>query len=86
MGFFGKDKRVFDPTPKVTGPHSFRIQGKNIICPHCGNDQFEQRSILLNTPGMTFFGLDWANRAASVLACTTCGHLEWYLQQPEVVI
>jgi hypothetical protein len=39
----------------------------------------------LNTPGMTFFGLDWANRAASVLACTRCSHLEWYLQEPEVV-
>jgi predicted nucleic-acid-binding Zn-ribbon protein len=85
MGFFGKGKRVFDPTQKVTGPHSFRIQGKNITCPHCGNDQFEQRFILLNTPGMTFFNLDWANRTASVLACTRCSHLQWFQQQPEVV-
>jgi predicted nucleic-acid-binding Zn-ribbon protein len=85
MGFFGKGKRVFDATQKVTGLHSFRIQGKNIICHHCGNDQFEQRFILLNTPGMTFFSLDWANRTASVLACTRCSHLQWFLQPPEVV-
>jgi predicted nucleic-acid-binding Zn-ribbon protein len=85
MGFFGKGKKVFDPIQKVIGPHSFRIQGKNITCPHCGNDQFEQRFILLNTPGMTFFNLDWANRTASVLTCTRCSHLQWFQRQPEVV-
>jgi predicted nucleic-acid-binding Zn-ribbon protein len=84
MGIFGKGK-IFDSTEKITGPHSFQIQGKNIVCPHCGNVRFELGSSLLNTAGMTFFNLDWANRQATILTCTTCTQIQWFLQQPETV-
>jgi predicted nucleic-acid-binding Zn-ribbon protein len=83
MGLFGKT-RVFDSTEKVTGAHSFSLLGKSILCPQCGNSQFEMGSALLNTAGMTFMNLDWANRQATILTCTTCSHIQWYLRQPEV--
>jgi uncharacterized protein len=83
MGLIGKT-RIFDSTEKVTGGHSFSLLGKSIVCPQCGSNQFEMGSALLNTAGMTFMNLDWANRQATILTCTTCSHIQWYLRQPEV--
>jgi predicted nucleic-acid-binding Zn-ribbon protein len=84
MGLFGK-KQIFDSTKEDTAPHVFRMEGKTISCSHCGNLHFVQKAILLNTTGMTFFSLDWANRTAATLSCTQCGQILWFLQQPEVV-
>ena len=39
----------------------------------------------LNTAGLTFFNLDWANRSAATLICTSCGGIDWYLTDPEEV-
>ena len=58
------------------------VQGKEYICPHCEGRLFEIGTALLNTPGMTFFGLDWANRQAKVLTCTVCGHVSWFAERP----
>ena len=35
------------------------------------------------TAGLTFFNLDWANRSAATLTCTSCGRIEWFLADPE---
>jgi predicted nucleic-acid-binding Zn-ribbon protein len=83
MSIFGRKKPLFDSTSAEHFTNSYRIQGKTIVCPHCGHSEFDQESILLNTPGMTFFGLDWANRTATVLSCRQCGRIEWFLRQPE---
>jgi predicted nucleic-acid-binding Zn-ribbon protein len=83
MGLFGK-RKIFDSIEKVTGAHSFHVHGKSIVCPQCGSDRFEIGSALLNTAGMTFMNLDWANRQATILTCITCSHILWFLQQPEI--
>ena len=85
MGFFGKTE-IFDSPSKITGAHSFTIQEKNILCPFCGCSQFESGSALLNTAGMTFLNLDWANKQATILTCTKCTHIQWFLQQPTMVV
>jgi hypothetical protein len=62
---------------------SYTMSNKKIICSHCNNETFFQLpNILLNTPGITFFGLDWANKTASVLVCSNCSKLEWFLNSP----
>jgi predicted RNA-binding Zn-ribbon protein involved in translation (DUF1610 family) len=55
------------------------VRGKPLICPHCGNGRFERREAHLNTPLMTFLGMDWLNRTAEVFVCTACGRIEWFL-------
>lgn len=85
MGLFGKRKPVFDPPSKLSGVHSFHLKGKTISCLHCGHNEFEPGTALLNTPGMTFFSLDWANRTATILICTQCSRIEWYMRQPETI-
>ena len=73
---------LFDKRVNKFSTGSYSVFGKKIICPVCDNDLFENRDVLLNTPGMTFLGLDWANKTAIALICTKCGKIEWYLQSP----
>ena len=74
---------LFDKKAKEFVSGSYSIMGNKISCPLCKNDVFEVRDVLLNTPGMTFLGLDWANRTAVTLTCIRCGKIEWFLQKPE---
>jgi hypothetical protein len=55
------------------------INGKPLVCPHCGGTAFDQRNAQLNTAGMTFFNMDWMNKSATVFHCLGCGRLEWFL-------
>ncbi|NLU66643.1 hypothetical protein [Streptomyces sp. HNM0574] len=50
-----------------------------LTCPLCRNDAFLERPIKLNTTGMSFLNLDWANRDADGFICTECGRIEWFL-------
>jgi len=63
------------------GPHA--ADGKNISCPHCGRGEFAEGSAQLNTAGMSFLNLDWANKSATTLACTRCGRIQWFIKKPE---
>jgi predicted nucleic-acid-binding Zn-ribbon protein len=74
---------LFDAAKVDKSPGAFFLIDKKITCPHCGGEMFEPGSILLNTPAMTFFGLDWANRTATTLLCTTCGQIQWFVTEPE---
>lgn len=57
-----------------------RIGGVDLACRHCGCRGFTEGPVLLNTRGMTFFGLDWLNEDARVFACRNCGCLHWFGQ------
>jgi hypothetical protein len=39
------------------------------------------REALLNTPGMTFLKLDWANATAQCRVCADCGYIHWFLAE-----
>ena len=76
---------IFDKV-KEPRPMKFTAGDKKIKCPHCGcEDFFILNEVLLNTPGMTFMGLDWANKKADVLVCSNCSRLEWYLNTPNPI-
>jgi hypothetical protein len=45
----------------------------------------DSRTAQLNTAGLSFFNLDWANRSAATLTCAMCGRIEWFLADPEEV-
>ncbi len=51
-----------------------------LACQVCEHDDFEELpKVLLNTPGMTFAGLDWLNRAARCFVCARCGYVHWFV-------
>ena len=64
----------------------YKIENNFIKCNHCENTYFIKGSAMLNTAGMTFLGLDWANRTAITLMCENCGLIHWFGKAPETVI
>ncbi len=58
--------------------------GVQIKCPCCGHDAFDKDFRQLNSRGATFFGLDWANRNATLLICQNCTHISWFMAEPEL--
>jgi len=65
------------------GPSEYSAGGKKIVCAQCGGTVFAEGAAQLNTAGMTFLNLDWANKSATTLACTNCGLIQWYMVKPE---
>ena len=65
------------------GPDKYRVEGKEVICPHCSNQVFAEGSAQLHTAGMTFIGLEWLQPSAYTLLCSKCGRIEWFMQKPE---
>lgn len=64
---------------KIISKH--KIAGAVLECPICKHDEFWTRRTLMNTPGMTLFGLDWANKSALNYVCSSCGHVLWFINQ-----
>jgi len=56
------------------------ILGKKMECPVCGHNRFWTRETLMNTPGLTFLGVEWANRKAQNYICEQCGYVFWFMQ------
>lgn len=61
------------------------VANKEVRCLHCGDARFVEGRAQLNTAGMSLLNLDWANRSAATLTCTSCGRIEWFLADPEEV-
>ena len=55
------------------------IKGNKLKCCVCQSDQFTFRETLMNTPAMTFFKLDWANKKAQNYICNHCGFVHWFM-------
>jgi hypothetical protein len=60
-------------------PKSYEVQGKLLKCLVCAHDEFHKREAQLNTAGMSFMNLDWANASAVCFVCEKCGHIHWFL-------
>ena len=61
-------------------PKSIVIKGYELKCPVCNNRLFRTKRVLLNTTGMTFLNLDWANRNANCHICSNCTHIMWFIE------
>lgn len=55
------------------------VMGHRLVCTVCGHDLFWKRRTLMNTPGATFWGVEWANRQAENYVCNRCGFVMWFL-------
>jgi len=81
--FMGRLKRATKAAFEGGGATQYAQKGQKIACPQCGNDRFEEGSAQLNTAGMTALNLDWANRSATLLVCSQCSRIDWYMDRPE---
>jgi hypothetical protein len=72
MGLFSKE-------PKK--PENILIKGNLLKCRICDNSTFYTRQAQLNTAGLSFLDLDWANKSATCYVCSKCTHIEWFLEK-----
>lgn len=79
MGVLKNTKEAFERG--LSGDDIFEIEGVALTCSHCGCGHFTHDQFLLNSRGMSFMGLDWANENANVYLCKNCGHIEWFVQR-----
>jgi hypothetical protein len=57
------------------------VQGNRLACPVCASTMFWTRKTLMNTAGLSFFDLDWADRRAINYVCDHCGYVFWFLEK-----
>jgi DNA-directed RNA polymerase subunit M/transcription elongation factor TFIIS len=79
-----EEKRSAEETDLKAAKHlagAFEIKGHPLKCPICGNDKFWTRQTLMNTPGLTFLGVEWANKQADNFVCNRCGHILWFFRE-----
>ncbi|GAA3398538.1 hypothetical protein [Streptomyces roseoviridis] len=50
-----------------------------VLCLMCGSDTFRKREVLLNSTGMEFFSMAWANESATGLICRSCGYVHLFV-------
>jgi uncharacterized protein with PIN domain len=65
---------------------SFRVEGKQVVCPQCDNVLFHDRKASLNTAVTEMFNLAWSDREARVLICANCSRLEWFLNDDALTV
>jgi ribosomal protein S27E len=63
-------------------PGSYSLGGKSVNCPHCGGSQFAPGKAQLNTAFATLIELDWIDKSAFILTCTSCGQIQWFAEEP----
>ena len=50
-----------------------------LACHVCEGNLFLQREIKMNTTGMSFLDLDWANKSADGAICRRCGYVHTFM-------
>ncbi|MFJ3504492.1 hypothetical protein [Streptomyces sp. NPDC090135] len=59
-------------------PVHAQVGEKKIHCLICEGDTFREREVKLNSTGMEFFNLAWANGSATGLICWSCGYVHLF--------
>jgi len=55
------------------------VAGRTLRCLICSGTAFARREVKMNTTGMSFMNLDWANRSGVGAVCRTCGYVHTFL-------
>jgi hypothetical protein len=49
-----------------------------LTCQVCGSDLFRAREVMLNSVGLEFFKMAWADETARGLICQHCGYVHLF--------
>lgn len=73
-----------DGMHEANQPRPYAIAGRPVKCPHCSETKFISGTALLNSRGRTLVNMDWADPGATILVCSECGRIEWFVSAPDV--
>ncbi len=62
----------------MAGPVHAALGDRWIHCRVCGGDRFRKREVQLNSFGMEFLKLSWADETATGLICWDCGYVHLF--------
>jgi hypothetical protein len=57
------------------------VGGVWITCQICRGDLFRERSVMLNSVGMEFMKMAWADETATGLICRQCGYVHLFVNR-----
>jgi hypothetical protein len=60
---------------------SYTINGRELVCIICKGKNFHHQKTMMNTSGLTFFGIEWLNDEAENYVCDSCGYVHWFLNE-----
>jgi hypothetical protein len=60
-------------------PNLVTIGDRRFHCMFCQGERFWYRSVKMNTTGMEFFDLGWANQSSHGLICAACGYVHEFM-------
>ena len=83
--FFDAFKKGMNAMAESDEGQRYQTAGKEIVCPHCTGIRFKRGEAQLNTAGMSFLNLDWADKSATTLACSNCGYILWFVHEVEEI-
>ncbi|MFI6942688.1 hypothetical protein ACIBI4_25725 [Streptomyces sp. NPDC050418] len=69
---------------RYRGPWLVTVGQHQMHCPVCRGALFWEREVQLNTAGMTFMRLDWANDSATGIQCAQCSRLELFTDRRQL--
>jgi len=54
------------------------VAGRQLACLVCEGTEFSYREVKLNTSGMSFMNLDWANKSGVGAICDGCSYVHTF--------
>lgn len=60
-------------------PNLVTVMRRALSCLVCRGQLFFDREVKMNTSGMEFFNLGWANQSAIGLICAHCGYVHEFM-------
>jgi hypothetical protein len=70
MGLFSRSSNA---------PNLVTIGERRLHCMFCQGQRFWYREVKMNTTGMEFFDMAWANQSAHGLICAACGYVHEFM-------
>jgi hypothetical protein len=70
---------IFSALTGANEPNYVTIGSRAFQCMFCAGDRFWYRSVKMNTGGMEFLDLGWANQSSHGLICVTCGYVHEFM-------
>ncbi|MEQ5873615.1 hypothetical protein J3455_03395 [Pseudoalteromonas sp. NFXS39] len=86
MSFISKLGKGLKGAMSAVKSDEYQVNNVKAKCIHCGHHHFELGHAQLNTAGMTFLNLDWANDSASLFSCKKCGFIMWFAVEPKKTV